>query len=83
MLTNMNSFKHEEEPRKISLQHPMPNHLVEGSQRNFRWYKLISKTIYRSMEQGRQPRTKPMHLWSINLPQRRQEYTMEKRQPLQ
>ena len=30
------------------------------------------------MEQNREPRNKPMYLWSINLQQRRQEYTMEK-----
>ena len=41
------------------------------------------KQNYRSMEQDRKPRNKPMHLWSINLQQKRQEYTMEKRQPLQ
>ena len=29
------------------------------------------------------PGKKPMHLWSINLQQRRQEYTMKNRQPLQ
>ena len=32
------------------------------------------------MEQDRNPRNKPKHLWSINLRQRRQEYTTEKRQ---
>ena len=31
----------------------------------------------------RKPRNKPTHLWAINLQQRKQEYTMEKRQPLQ
>ena len=35
------------------------------------------------MEQNREPRNKPTHLWSINLQQWRQEYTMEKRQSLQ
>ena len=30
------------------------------------------------MEQKREPRNKPTHLWSINLQQRRQEYTMGK-----
>ena len=29
------------------------------------------------MEQDRKPRNKPPHIWSINLSQRRQEYTME------
>ena len=44
---------------------------------------LAQKLIHRSMEQNGQPRYKPMHLWSINLQQRRQEYTMEKIQSLQ
>ena len=38
---------------------------------------LVQKQMYRSMEQSRRPRNKPMHLWSINLQQWRQEYTME------
>ena len=33
---------------------------------------------HRSMEQNKEPRNKPMHLWLINLQQRMQEYTMEK-----
>ena len=32
------------------------------------------------MGQHRECRNKPTHLWPINLPQRRLEYTMEKRQ---
>ncbi len=40
---------------------------------------LAQKQKYRSMEQDRNPRDKPMHLWSTNLWQRRQGYTMEKR----
>ena len=44
---------------------------------------LAQKQKYRSMEQDRKPRGKPMHLWSTNLWQRRQGYTMEKRQSLQ
>ena len=43
---------------------------------------LAQKQKYRSMEQDRKPRDKPTHLWSPYLWQRRQEYTMEKRQPL-
>ena len=35
------------------------------------------------MEQNREARNKPTHLWSINLQQRKQEYTMEKRQSFQ
>ena len=37
---------------------------------------------YRSMEQNRKPRDKSTHLWTPYLGQRRQEYTMEKRQSL-
>ena len=44
---------------------------------------LAQKQTHRSMEQNREPRNKPTHLWSINLWQRRQEYTKEKRQSLQ
>ena len=44
---------------------------------------LAQKQIHRSIKQDREPRNKPKHLWSINLQQRRQEYTMEKRQSLQ
>ena len=44
---------------------------------------MAQKQKYRSMEQDRKPRDKPMHIWSPFLSQRRQEYTMEKRQPLQ
>ena len=40
---------------------------------------LAQKQKYRSMEQDRKPRDKPTHLWSTNLQQRRQGYTMEKR----
>ena len=39
---------------------------------------LAQKQTYGSMEQNREPRNKPTHLWSINLQQRRQEYTMGK-----
>ena len=40
------------------------------------------KQKYRSMEQNRKPRDKSMYLWTPYLWQRRQEYTMEKRQSL-
>ena len=42
------------------------------------WY--WHKRKYRPMEQDRKPRDKSMHLWVPYLWQRRQEYTMEKRQ---
>ena len=44
------------------------------------WHK---KQTHRSMEQDRESRNKPRLLWSINLQQRRKEYTVEKRQSLQ
>ena len=44
---------------------------------------LAQKQKYRSMELDRKPRDKPTHLWPTNLWQRRQGYTMEKRQSLQ
>ena len=44
---------------------------------------LAQRQKYRSMEQTRKPRDKPTNLWPPYLQQRRQEYTTEKRQPLQ
>ena len=43
---------------------------------------LAQRQKYRSMEQNRKPRDKSTNLWTPYLQQRRQEYTMEKRQPL-
>ena len=48
------------------------------AKQNF-WQKtmvLAQKQTYRSMEHSRKPRNKPKHLWSINLWQGRQEYTI-------
>ena len=44
---------------------------------------LMQKQKYRPMEQDRKPRNKNMHLWISCFWQRRQEYTMGQRQPLQ
>ena len=44
---------------------------------------LAQKQKYRSMEEDRKPRDKTTHLWSANLWQRRQGYTMERRESLQ
>ena len=44
---------------------------------------LAQKQTYRPTEQDRNPRNKPMLIWSINLQQKRHEYTMGKRQSLQ
>ena len=43
---------------------------------------LAQRQKYRSMEQNRKPRDKSTHLWTTYLWQRRQEYTMEKRQSI-
>ena len=43
---------------------------------------LAQRQKYRSVAQNRKPRDKSMHLWTSYLWQRRQEYTMEKRQSL-
>ena len=48
-----------------------------------RQYGTGTKKKYRPMEQDRKPRNKSMHLWIPYIWQRRQEYTMEQRQPLQ
>ena len=44
---------------------------------------LAEKQKFRPVEQDRKPRNKPMHLWVPYFWQRRQEYTMGQRQPLQ
>ena len=44
---------------------------------------LAQKQKYRPMRQDRKPKNKPMHLWVHYFWQRRQEYTMAQRQPLQ
>jgi len=44
---------------------------------------LAQKQKYRPMEQDGKPRNKPMHLWLPFIWQRRQEYTVGQRQPLQ
>ena len=44
---------------------------------------LAQKQTHRAMEQKTEPRNEHTLIPSINLQQRRQEYTMEKRHPLQ
>ena len=44
---------------------------------------LTQKQKYRPKEQDRKPKNKPMHQWVLYFWQRRQEYTMGQRQPLQ
>ena len=43
---------------------------------------LAQRQKFRSIEQNRKPRDKSTHLWTPYVWQRRQEYTMEKRQSL-
>ena len=38
---------------------------------------LAQRQTYRSMEQNKKPRDKSTHIWTPDLRQRRQEYTME------
>ena len=45
------------------------------------WY--WHKQTHRSMEQNREARNKSTLIWAINPQQKRQKYTMQKRQPLQ
>ena len=54
-------------PQSYSNQHSM----VLAQKQKFTW-----------IVQDRMPRDKPTHTWAPNLQQRRQEHTMEKRQPL-
>ena len=44
---------------------------------------MAQNQTYRSMEQDEKLRSKSMYLWSINLQQSWQEYTMDKRDSLQ
>ena len=44
---------------------------------------LAQKQKYRPMEKDRKPRNKPMHLWVAYIWQRRQDYTIGQRHPLQ
>ena len=44
---------------------------------------LAQKQKYRPMEQARKLRSKPLQIWVLYFWQRRQEYTMGQRQPLQ
>ena len=64
--SNINIFISSEFGRDFSNKTPKSSNLI-----------LAQKQTHRSMEQNRKPRNKPMHLWSINLWQSRQEYTVQ------
>ena len=65
--------------KKKSRRHNSPRlHTVLQSYYNEDSVVLVPKQTHRPMEQNREPRNKPRHLWSINLQQRRQEYKMGK-----
>ena len=63
--------------------HPLRLQTILQSYSNDKSIVVAQKQTHRSVEQNRQHRNKPMHIWSTNSPQKRQEYTMEKRQSLQ
>ena len=44
---------------------------------------VLEQKAFGPMEQNKEPRKKLTHLWSVNLPQRRQKYTMGKREFIQ
>ena len=47
------------------------------------WESMVWAQKHRPMGQDRKPRNKPMHLWVPYFWQRRQQYTMGQRQPVQ
>ena len=60
-----------------------PNQVILQSYSHQDSMVLAQKQKYRPMEQDRQPQNKPTHLWLPYFWQRRQEYTIGQRQPLQ
>ena len=65
--------------REQSRRHNQPRlQTIPQSYSNQNCMVLAQIQTYTSMEQNREPRKKPTHLWSTNLWQRRQEYTMGK-----
>ena len=62
--------------KKTSMRHKPPRlQTMLQSHSNQDSVVLVPKQTYRPVEQNREPRHKPRHLWSINLQQRSQEYT--------
>ena len=78
-----NSQKHPEK-EKWSWRNQAPWLQTILQSNNHQNHMVLTQTQkYKSGEWDRKPRIKPTHLQSTNLWQRRQEYTMEKRQSLQ
>ena len=78
-----NSQSYLEKERRMELEES--TYLTSGSTKSHSYQDsmvLAQRQKYRSMEQNRKPRDESMHLWTPYLQQRRQEYTMEKRQSL-
>ena len=68
------------EGKKTSRRHKSPRlQTILQSQSNHNSMVLAQKQIYGSMEQNKEPKHKPRHLWSISLQQRKQEYKMGKK----
>lgn len=47
------------------------------------WRKRLNSYLFQSVKRNGKSRNKPMHIWSINLRQKSQEYTMVKEQSFQ
>ena len=72
----LNSQSNLEKEKQSSRNQPLWLQTTLQSYSNQHSMVLAQKQKYRSMVQDRKPRGKPMHLWSPNLWQRRQKYTM-------
>ena len=68
-----------EQKNKAAGRHHLPQLQTMTKVQQSRKRDIGTKTDIRSMQQSREPRNKPMHLWSINLQRKRQKYTVKKR----
>ena len=64
--------------RRTKLELPHSGVQATTKQQLSNHYVLAWKQTHRSMEQNKEPQDKPMLIWSINLQQSRQAYTMGK-----
>ena len=60
----------------------LPDFRTATKAQSSRQYGMAQRQKYKSVEQNKKPRDKSTYLWTPYLQQRRQGYTMEKRQPL-